>query len=298
MTSRTLAMPIRLMRHLLNRLSVVILTFNRSAELQRTLVRMCSLPERPEIIVVDNGSHDATRETVGQRFPKVHFIGLRHNIGAAARNVGVQMARAPYVAFCDDDTWWSPGALAHAADMLDAHPSVAVLSARVLVGDEHQEDPTCALMAESPLPAVGLPGPALIGFLAGACVMRRDAYLSVGGYEPNFFIGGEEALLGLDLVAAGWRIVYARDLTVHHYPSAIRDTNGRLHFLIRNALWLAWMRLPWPSVWYDSVRICRSYKIEIVVPALISALRGLPWVLQKRKRVPEHAALMYRMVHH
>jgi GT2 family glycosyltransferase len=228
------------------------------------------------------------------------LITLRHNIGAAARNAGVRQASTPYVAFCDDDTWWEPGALAKAVELFDASPTVAVLSARVLVGAEGKEDPTCAEMASSPLPAGGLPGPALLGFLAGACAMRRQAFLDAGGYEPRLFIGGEEALLTLDLVAAGWHVIYAPELTVHHYPSATRDHSLRRDsILVRNAFWVAWMRLPLMSALRDTWRICvRNAHRRVLGSALWSALRGLPWVLRNRRVVPTDTALLYRMLRH
>jgi GT2 family glycosyltransferase len=286
------------MSTLRGRISVIILTHNRERELRRTLQRMTSLPEQPEIIVVDNASIDATADMVGKEFPQVRLVRLQQNIGAAARNAGVQEAATPYVAFCDDDTWWAAGSLAKAVELLDAWPRVAVLSARVLVGEEGKEDPTCALMASSPLPADDLPGPALLGFLAGACAMRRQAFLDAGGYEPRFFIGGEEALLTLDLVAAGWRVAYAPELTVYHYPSAARDAPRRKRILLRNALWMAWMRLPWTSALRDTWRLCTNRENrQVLASALLSAVRGLPWVFRNRKVVPGDTAMLYRMLH-
>lgn len=282
------------------RISVVILTHNREHELRRTLARMTSLPEQPQIIVVDNASIDATAGMVRTEFPQVQLVPLRQNIGAAARNAGVEHASTPYVAFCDDDTWWAAGALTKAVELLDAHPKVAVLSARVLVGEEGKEDPTCAVMASSPLPSDDLPGPSLLGFLAGACAMRRQAFLDAGGYEPRFFLGGEEALLTLDLVAAGWRVVYAPELTVYHYPSATRDVTRRERILVRNALWVAWMRLPLMSALRDTWRICirdaGKANRQVLASALLSAVRGLPWVFRNRRVVPGDTALLYRML--
>ncbi|MGN6388390.1 MAG: glycosyltransferase family 2 protein, partial [Burkholderiaceae bacterium] len=91
-------------------------------------------------------------------------------------------------------------------------------------------------------------------------------------------------------------IVYAAFLTVHHHPSASRDAGGRERCLIRNAIWLAWMRLPWRISLRDSLRVCRAGRGGAVLPALGDALRGMPWVLRKRRVLPAHALLLYRML--
>ncbi|HEY8042982.1 MAG TPA: glycosyltransferase family 2 protein, partial [Streptosporangiaceae bacterium] len=100
------------------RATVVIATRNRGPELGRTLERLASLPERPPVVVVDNGSDDGTAAMVRHRFPRAELIALRRNRGAWARNLGVLRARTPLIALADDDSWWAPGALATAAAVL------------------------------------------------------------------------------------------------------------------------------------------------------------------------------------
>ena len=283
---------------LMQRVAVVILTYNRAAELKRTLTRMLALPKAPVMVVVDNRSTDATVSMMRAHFPQIRLISLPDNIGAAARNVGVQAVDTPYVAFCDDDTWWASGSLEVAVALLDLYPHVAVLCARVLVGKAEAEDPTCALMAASPLPCDGLPGPALLGFLAGASVIRRSAFLDAGGYEPRLFIGGEEDLLALDLVAHGWHLAYVPELVVHHHPSSQRDSAGRKKFLVRNALWICWMRLPWPIAVKKTFRILRMASRDgLFAVALLDALRALPWVLQRRRALPPEVVHLHRLLH-
>ena len=277
--------------------SVVVLTYNRVSELLRTLSHLARLPERPPVVVVDNGSQDGTADFVREHFPQMRLVCWKRNLGAAGRNLGVAEVRTPYVAFCDDDTWWAPHSLGRAAELLDAHPDVAALAARVLVGPEEREDSTCALMARSPIDATGLPGPGLIGFMAGAVVMRTDAYRAVGGYEPRLFLGGEERLMGLDLAAQGWRMAYVPELVVHHHPSRLRDVTARRTLMLRNELWIAWMRLPWPCALRETGRALRAMVQAGRLPdTLWAALKGLPWALQRRRVVPPAVGTMWQQV--
>lgn len=105
-----------------SRVTVVIITRDRVDELVVTLEHLRELPEQPPVVVVDNDSRDATAGTVRAQYPDVQLLSPRRNLGGAGRNLGVAWARTPYVAFADDDSWWLPGALPHAAQVLDAHP--------------------------------------------------------------------------------------------------------------------------------------------------------------------------------
>src|SRR5262249_6723882 len=154
------------------RTAVVMITHNRRAEVLRALSLITNLPEQPRVVLVDNASTDDTAAAVAERFPTVQIVKAPRNLGAAGRNLGLAPAATPCVAFCDDDAWWHPGSRWRAADLMEAHPRLAVLTGRVLVGPERVEDPTCRVMGQSPLkPEPGMPGKPLLGFLAGASVV-------------------------------------------------------------------------------------------------------------------------------
>jgi GT2 family glycosyltransferase len=279
------------------RLSLVVLSYNRSAELARTLERMLAMSGNLPIVVVDNASTDGSAAMVAQRFPQVTLISLSRNMGAAARNHGVRHVQTPYVAFADDDSWWADGSLEAAVALLDRYPQLAAVCGRVLLGEAEREDPVCRMMAESPLPSAGLPGPALLGFVACAVVFRRNAYLEAGGYDEKFLVGGEEELLTLDLVAGGWHLAYIPTLTVHHYPSPQRNRAARDRIIVRNALWVAWLRLPFFAALRQSVRICRRAPgFAVAAAALREALSELPWVCRRRRVLPLKVQAMYRML--
>jgi len=268
--------------------AVVIATRNRGPELLGTLARLRALQERPPIVVVDNGSTDGTAELVRTGHPDVRVVGLRRNWGGAARTIGARLVDSPYVAFSDDDSWWAPGALGRAAELLDRHPRLAVLAARVLVGPDRRRDPVCDEMAHSPLGrAADLPGPSVLGFIACGAVVRRAAFLEVGGFHARLGVGGEEELLAVDLAARGWGLAYVDEVVAHHHPSPSRDPSGRRRVQVRNALWSAWLRRPLGGAARQTARLAA---LAVHQPGassgLVLALLGLPWVLRERRPVP------------
>jgi GT2 family glycosyltransferase len=267
------------------RVGVVVLTHDRPEELERTLARMLTLPEQPRVIVVDNGG--TTNASQIRRLPGVELLRLPRNLGAAGRNAGVALLSTPYVAFCDDDSWWAPGALRHGADLLEEHPPLGLVTGTVLVGPEERIDPTCIAMARSPLPAAEyLPGRPVLGFLCAATIVRRRAFLRAGGFEPRLFLGGEEHLLAIDLAAIGFALAYVADIVVHHHPSSRRERSRRRR-LLRNALWCAWLRRPAPTALRMTWALARAHLADPALgPALASALVGTPWIVRRRRFVP------------
>jgi GT2 family glycosyltransferase len=270
------------------KIRVVIITCNCRDEVLQTLQHTLNPPERPAVVMVDNASTDGTAHAVQQRFPQVHTISVDRNLGAAARTLGVREATTPYVALSDDDTHWQAGALRSAAELFDTHARLAILKARMLVGSYGREDPTCAQMAQSPLPfCPELPGKPLLGFLAGASAIRRSAFLDVGGFEPRFFLGGEEALLAADLAARGWCLRYVPDLVVRHYPSLRRDGANRRWHLIRNALWFAWLRRPFGSAVRRTITVAGAGEWDRTkLRGIAAAAAGLAGVLRRRRVLP------------
>jgi GT2 family glycosyltransferase len=268
--------------------AVVIATRNRGPELLGTLARLRALPEQPPIVVVDNGSTDGTAELVRAHHPGVQVVGLCRNQGGAARTVGAHLVDSPYVAFSDDDSWWAPGALSRAAELLERHPRLAVLAARVLVGPDERLDPVCREMALSPLPpAADLPGPSVLGFIACGAVVRRAAFLEVGGFDIRLGVGGEEELLSVDLAARGWGLAYVEEVVAHHHPSPSRDPSARRRVQVRNALWSAWLRRRLGGAARQTAHLAALAMHQPGAwSGMLLALLGLPWVLRERRPVP------------
>ncbi|MFH8755831.1 glycosyltransferase family 2 protein [Streptomyces atroolivaceus] len=264
------------------------ITKDRPDSALRTLDRLAALPERPPVVVVDNGLDRAVTEALRAHPVGAQVLAPGRNTGALGRNLAVRRAETPYVAFSDDDSWWRAGALRRAADLLDAHPRLGLLAARSLVGPEQRDDPLNELLAHSPLPPEhGLPGRPVLGFLGCACVVRRCAHLEAGGYHPLLFFGAEETLLAYDLATAGWGVSYDPSVTAYHHPDpGVRP--GRAARLRRNALLTDWLRRPVHVAVRNTVAlsVAAVQGDAVASAALGEAAVRLPAALRLRRRLP------------
>ncbi|MBB4662284.1 glycosyltransferase family 2 protein [Conexibacter arvalis] len=276
------------------RIGVALATRDRRELVLSTVARLRALPERPPIVVADDGSVDGTAAALRARGDAgVEVIALRSSVGAAARTEAVARLRTPYVAFSDDDSWWEPGALARAAALLDRHPRVGLIAAAVLVGPERRLDPTCVAMASGPLAAAAGrnsgPGVPVTGFVACGAVVRRSAFVAVGGFHRRFEVGGEEQLLALDLAAAGWEVRHVPEIVARHCPpGGGAPRPARVAATLRNDLWTIWLRRPprrLPGATARRLWAAGPWRRTTAAGA-IAALRGLRWVARERRVVP------------
>ncbi|WP_116450294.1 glycosyltransferase family 2 protein [Blastococcus litoris] len=269
--------------------TVVVASQNRRADLLATLPRH----EAP-VVLVDNASTDGTVEAVRSTHPDVTVLALERNHGAHGRTLGVARAGTPFVAFADDDSWWAPGDLSRAVGIMRAHPRLAVLNARILVGPEERLDPVCAEMAHSPLgTAPDLPGPSLLGFVACGVLVRTEAFQAVGGFDEVVRFPGEEERVALDLAAAGWGLSYVDAVTVHHHPSSSRHSPARRQVAVwRSRVLTAVMRAHPSDLAATLAGAVRAGRPG--VEGLARAVPDLPAALVRRRPVPDDVRAQQR----
>lgn len=104
-------------------ISVVIPTFNRADTLARAVesVQRQSLPPH-EIIIVDDGSDDSTRELVAKRFGDCRYMFQKNSGVSSARNLGICAAQGEWIALLDSDDEWLPGKLSAQMALLTSLP--------------------------------------------------------------------------------------------------------------------------------------------------------------------------------
>ncbi len=225
-------------------LSVIIVNYNvKDYLLQclRSLDEACK-PLETEIIVVDNNSSDGSVDYLRSEFPHVRWHALTENIGfGRANNVGLHEARGRYVLFLNPDTIIGPESLTTMVRYLDEHPTVGMAGCKVLNPDGSFQVacrrglPTpwasfCKLFGlQSLFPSVKLfssynlmyrsidetyPVDALIGaFMMG----RTDLMRTLGGFDPDFFMYGEDIDLCYRVKKLGYQVHYVHETSIIHY---------------------------------------------------------------------------------
>lgn len=261
--------------------TVVVASRNRREDLRATLPR-----HDAPVIVVDNASDDDSVEVCRAAGDHVSVIASPGNLAARARTVGARAARTELVAFADDDSWWEPGSLERAVRLFAEYPRLGLAAGTILVGPADEPDPINAVLADSPLgTAPDAPGPALLGFVGCGAIVRRDAFLEVGGFDDVIRFPGEEERVALDLHDAGWQLCHVPDLVAHHHPSPVRDAPGiRRAGLTRSRLLTAVLRLPAGAVAGEVVDGMRSADGR---RGLLSAVPRIPAALAARRVVGE-----------
>ena len=261
--------------------TVVVASRNRREDLRATLPR-----HDAPVIVVDNASGDDSVEVCRAAGDHVSVIASPENLAARARTVGARAARTELVAFADDDSWWEPDSLERAVRLFAEYPRLGLAAGTILVGPSNEPDPINAVLADSPLgTAPDAPGPALLGFVGCGAIVRRDAFLGVGGFDDVIRFPGEEERVALDLHDAGWQICHVPDLVAHHHPSPVRDAPGiRRAGLTRSRLLTAVLRLPAGAVAGEVVDGMRSADGR---RGLLSAVPRIPAALAARRVVGE-----------
>jgi GT2 family glycosyltransferase len=239
--------------------TVVIPTFNRARDIARVLRELHGHEGlRIDVIVVDNSSTDDTgavvREAQQQWGDRLTYVLKEPQGPAAARERGLSMSRAPYVLFHDSDVQLQPGWIAQAHSRMERDASLGAIGGHIvyafepervnayggdlgrfgLAWDVDEGSRLAPDRAEAPR----------IWINCSAMLVRRDAAVGAGGFDPAFFYGYEDSDLGWRLRIAGWGVRVVPELIAHHHvePSpghahpeiVFHYCKNRLRMLIRN----------------------------------------------------------------
>ncbi|MBF2075867.1 MAG: glycosyltransferase family 2 protein [Synechococcales cyanobacterium C42_A2020_086] len=220
-------------------ISAIICTHNRDAYLGTAIdsVLTQAFPGEFELIVVDNASTDSTREIVEARqpHPRLHYLYEPVTGLSVARNSGAKLARAPILAYLDDDAVASPGWLAALYEAYQHNDRLAIAGGKVtlLWGDQPPPRWLSAGLAGN-LGAYDL-GDAMVWIDRPSLTprglnysIRRSFLEQVGGFDLNLgrigktLLSNEELRMTELALEQGWQVAYLPEALVAHHVAAER----------------------------------------------------------------------------
>jgi N-acetylglucosaminyl-diphospho-decaprenol L-rhamnosyltransferase len=230
---------------------------------------------RFEIILVDNGSADGTVEAISRDFPEVEVFPLENNVGyARAINLAASRAHGDTLILLNPDTVVLKGALDRLREFADAHPGHGLYGGRT-VGPSGNLDPrsswalptwwslTCfGFGLSTAFPTSRLLNPESlggwrrdsvreVGVITGSlCLIPRSVWDELGGFDPLYFMYGEDADLAQRAARRGYRPFVTPSATIVHEVGASSATThdksvllmrGKVTFIRRN--WQGFLRI-------------------------------------------------------
>lgn len=256
--------------------AVVITTYNVRPLLERCLDSLDAARGSlvTDVVVVDNGRGDDTWPMLLAR-DDVRAIRGSPDLGfGGANNIGAAATDAPLVLFLNPDTEPEPGSIQTLAKELNRRPAAAAAGPRLSLPDggldpaarRHFPRPGNALHRLLGSPRLLGPRPARpynagdpaeasvseIDAVSGACLLvRREAFQAVRGFDPSFFMYGDDLDLQRRIANNGWTSLYVPAARVwHHKRQSSRQRPLRTRFEFYRSMWRYYAKHhdedPWP----------------------------------------------------
>lgn len=194
-------------------ISAIIPTYNRADLILRSLKSVLA-QTRPvtEVVVVDDGSTDNTRETLAPYLDRITYIHQGNAGVSAARNRGAREARGEWLAFLDSDDEWLPGKIERQFQAIEANPQAILVYGGARVREPDGSESEGRAIPDSELRTALRNGTAIA---TSAAIVRRDVFLEAGGFDESLSFG-EDWDLWLRLKEHGAFLGVAEPLMLSH----------------------------------------------------------------------------------
>jgi len=216
------------------KVSVVIPNWNGADELPPCLDSLIAQSQEHQIIVVDNGSTDSSRELLYGQYPQAAVIPLPFNTGfAGGVNAGLRHAAAAgheYTALLNNDAVADKNWLKNLVGAMEANPRAGIVASKMVSDTGEYLDSTGDIYT-----IWGLPYPRgrheadtgkydslreVFGASGGASLYRHKMLAKVGLFDEDFFAYYEDIDISFRAQLAGWKVMYEPSAKVFHHIGA------------------------------------------------------------------------------
>lgn len=221
------------------RASVVIVTKDRKDQLRLAISSAINQTEAVEILVVDDGSTDGTEDMVASEFPGVRIDRSVTSLGCVAqRNRAATLCSGEYIVSIDDDAEFSSPHIVSQTLKAFSHPRVGAIAIPYI--EPHKSDEIVQSAQDGQRIWV------TDSFRGTAYAVRRDLFLSLGGYREHLVHQGEEMDFCIRLLDAGFLVRLGFGDPIRHYEYPKRDWSRMDYYGRRNDILFAVENVPMP----------------------------------------------------
>jgi GT2 family glycosyltransferase len=297
--------------------AVVVPSWNSRELLGRCLDSLAEQEAELETMVVDNGSVDGSVELLRER--GVPHVALPRNTGfAAAVNLGVARTDAAAILVLNADTMLEPGCAGALLDALRDDPSLGGVQPRILQLEDDPGPPGPLALARlySAGQALTRDGRAfelgmgeeqrpellarreVFGVCGAACLLRRELFAELGGYDERYFAFYEDVDLNVRAQVAGWGFEYVPEAVVWHVGNVAwkqgfdRPGGENARLVARNRLATQVKFMPASALPRIAAveagalaRAARQHRFLATLRGKLSTLRWLPSLVAERRRL-------------
>jgi GT2 family glycosyltransferase len=209
-----------------------------------------------EVVVVDNNSVDGSNQMLQEKFPHVHLIANRNNVGfSAANNQGIKIAKGKYILILNPDTIVQEDTFRKCMGFMEEHPNAGAMGVKMIDGKGNflpeskrsLPTPTVSFFKIFGL-SVLFPKSKVFGryhlgylnnnevhsieILPGAFMfVRRDVLEQTGYFDETFFMYGEDIDLSYRITRAGYENYYFPETTIIHYKGE-STKKGSINYVV------------------------------------------------------------------
>ena len=266
--------------------------------------------EGHEVIVVDNGSSDGSREMIEEQYPWVRLLKMPDNMGfAIACNEGIKASNAEYIVLLNNDIEVTPDWLKELYEGMERHPECGMGTTKMMFLDNRDVFYNTGDLFHS-WSAGGGRGQGekdtgqyeeedyVFGACAGAGIYRRELFNQVGLFDEDFFIFAEDVDLNMRGQLKGLKAIYLPKAKVFHIGTATVGlySDRYVYLCKRNDVWVMIknysLRLYFKylfSVWKHQFADIKYFTYrgqgQVLLKSKWDALKMLPQMLARRYQI-------------
>ncbi len=306
-------------------ISIIIVNYNVKEFVKNLLHSLHKALENysSEIIVVDNASSDGSVENIKEKFPYVKVIPNKKNVGfGKANNQGLDIAKGQYIILLNPDTIVREDTFSKLIKFIKTKPEAGMVTCKVL-----NPDGTLQLACRRSFPGPWTSFTKIVGLsklfpksklfskynltyldenivnevdaISGSFMLfTREVYNKVGGFDPQFFMYGEDLDLCYRVQQAGYKVFYVPDTEIIHYKgestkrSSIDETKvfyNAMHLFVKkhfSSSFIVEIILRFAIVARQFVAFVSSYKLSILSGIIDFTLFSIAFMLAEKMYRP------------